>query len=231
MAARCRLICKVKLHVRGPPIRYNDSKSFKLIVGNGKMDVDLKMISMDSTLTEDILILLGSNDKRRLLPLLFSVEVHFSNYNFGNQDKNRVINTMINKLVANCPRIHRIAVAFHGPPYGGSVVRNNQVSYSFRSVLYDSVNKESYVVNPKCYESLLASSFTTLKRLTRATLNIDNLSQQIPDPIRNSSWNLQFIDIKYKYCFTGDETSKRIQLDLSGIRHLKYVKFDITALD
>lgn len=62
IAARPGLICKLKLEIRSSPIRYNNSKSFKLITGNERMDMHLKMISTGDEVMDDILLALGINE-------------------------------------------------------------------------------------------------------------------------------------------------------------------------
>lgn len=152
--------------------------------------MQLKLIRADdTTIVENISCALGINEDKKILPLIYSVDVDLLRYNFGeDRDKNNVIiNTILDSLTANCAHIHNISIGHNGLPFVSYLC--TEALYNFKSSLYGTISKGSYIVTPKRFEGLLASSSTSLKRLTQSAMQINNLSEQIPATVTNSLWN------------------------------------------
>jgi hypothetical protein len=89
-------------------------------------------------------------------------------------------------------------------------------------------------MTPKYIEDLLSSS-QNAECLTESTLQLTSPPQQLVDVISNILWNIQLLNVKYSYYIHYDSEpqhqSNHIQLDFSGIRHLKDFKFDVSNLE
>lgn len=101
--------------------------------------------------------------------------------------------------------------------------------------MYDSISKGNYIINAKRLENLLEVSTNAARCLTHATLQINTFSRQLVNIIA-TLWNVQSFKIIYyhnKFNNPGGSNSQpdnRVQLDLSGVGHLREFELDVKAL-
>lgn len=192
-----------------------------------------KLATTSDVIMEDILSALGAGGEgNRTMPLIYSVQVDLTGYFFGDQDRTIIMYTALANMIANCSHTHCISITCCIPPFPDTG-RVNRNSYSFKSLLYDSISKGGYTVTPKDYKTLsasLSSSPSNAERLTQATLDISNFLQQLMDVINSSLPNLESLKINLLDSYLPTQQANRIQVDLSQLGHLNNVTFDVMNL-